>query len=167
MSLESGSASAFSRSVRSRFWSSVTLEYGAAAFGFESNSLICPASSIPDGFGGFRYDAAEDRAVLEWDPAMKDSARRAAESVGAKLNDAAGGDIRPLPGRTRESTFHPLGGCAMGRACDSFGRVRGVPGLYVVDGALVPGMTPTSNPAWTITALAERALDTILREDFA
>lgn len=145
----------------------VTIEYGAAAWGFESHSLICPGSSIPDAFGGFRYDAAEDRAVLEWDPASKVTARAAAESVGEQLNAAAGGENQTLPGRSRESTFHPLGGCVAGRACDTFGRVRGVPGLYVVDGALVPGVTPTCNPAWTITALAERALDTILREDFA
>lgn len=145
----------------------VTVEYGAAAWGFESHSLICPASSIPDGYGAFRYDVSRDRAVLEWDPASKVTARRAAESVGDQLNLTAGGENQALPGRSRETTFHPLGGCVVGRACDTFGRVRGMPGLYVVDGALIPGVTPTSNPAWTIAALAERALDTILREDFA
>lgn len=145
----------------------VTMEYGAAAWGFESHKLICPSSSIPDAYGGFRYDASQDRALLEWDPASKATARGAAESVGMRLNAATGGDIEALPGRSRESTFHPLGGCVMGRATDTFGRVRGVPGLYVVDGSLIPGVTPTCNPSWTITALAERALDTIVREDFA
>lgn len=145
----------------------VTVEYGAAAWGFESHNLICPGSSIPDGFGSMRYDATEDRGMLEWDPASKVTARAATESVADRLNTANGGETTTLPGRSRESTFHPLGGCVVGRACDTFGRVRGVPGLYVVDGALVPGVTPTCNPAWTITALAERALDTILREDFA
>ncbi len=144
----------------------VTMEYGAAAWGFESHKLICPCSSIPDAFGAFRYDTALDRAVLEWDPASKVTARAAAENVGMRLDTATGGAIETLPGRSRESTFHPLGGCVMGRATDTFGRMRGVPGLYVVDGSLVPGVTPTCNPAWTITALAERALDTIVREDF-
>jgi cholesterol oxidase len=43
--------------------------------------------------------------------------------------------------------------------------VNGYPGLYCVDGALIGGSTPTANPAWTIGAIAERCLDTILRED--
>ena len=54
----------------------------------------------------------------------------------------------------------------MGTAADTFGRVRGHAGLYVIDGALIPGCTPTSNPAWTIAAIAERALATIIAEDF-
>jgi cholesterol oxidase len=38
-------------------------------------------------------------------------------------------------------------------------------GLYVVDAALIPGCIPGANPAWTITALAERGMDRILAED--
>ena len=55
----------------------------------------------------------------------------------------------------------------MGRAADSFGRVNGYEGLYVIDGALVPGSTPTANPCWTIAALAERGIHTIIREDLS
>ena len=41
-------------------------------------------------------------------------------------------------------TVHPLGGAPMGRhpgegLCDEYGEVYGHPGLYVMDGALLPG----------------------------
>jgi cholesterol oxidase len=55
----------------------------------------------------------------------------------------------------------------MGKVCDSYGRVQDHPGLYVVDGALVPGGSVGGvNPAWTIAALAERAMDNIISRDF-
>ena len=144
----------------------VTMEYGAAPFPLESHTLVCPVSSIQDGFGRIRYDAMLDRGVVEWDPASTANARMAGEHTGTRLNMAAGGMNQPLIGRRRESTFHPLGGCVIGSATDLFGRVNGMRGLYVLDGALMPGATPTCNPAWTISAITERALDTILREDF-
>ena len=83
------------------------------------------------------------------------------------LNMHTAGTQAPLIGATRRSTFHPLGGVTMGFAADTFGRVHGYRGLYVVDGALIGGSTPTANPAWTIAALAERAMATILAEDLA
>ncbi len=65
-------------------------------------------------------------------------------------------------------TAHPLGGAVLGKVCDWYGRVKGYKGLYVVDGAMVPGgSTAATNPAHTIAALAERCMDKILAEDFA
>jgi cholesterol oxidase len=58
-------------------------------------------------------------------------------------------------------TAHPLGGCVMSdRSEDGVvndrGEVWGHPGLFVVDGSIIPG--PLSvNPSMTITALSERA----------
>ena len=63
------------------------------------------------------------------------------------------------------STWHPLGGAAMGQVCDLEGRVHGKPGLYVLDGALIPGSTAACNPSMTIAAVAERALDRIVADD--
>lgn len=63
------------------------------------------------------------------------------------------------------STWHPLGGAPMGSVCDLEGRVRGNRGLYVLDGALIPGSTAACNPSMTIAAVAERALDRIVRSD--
>jgi choline dehydrogenase-like flavoprotein len=63
-------------------------------------------------------------------------------------------------------TVHPTGGCAMGddesavvRAGDL--QLQGNPGLHVIDGSVLPA-NPLRNPAHTIAAVAERALDVIL-----
>ena len=53
----------------------------------------------------------------------------------------------------------------MGKVCDTFGRVERYPGLYVVDGALIPGSTACCNPSFTIAAIAERCMDEILAKD--
>ena len=57
-------------------------------------------------------------------------------------------------------TAHPLGGCPMGddprhSVVDNKGQVWGYPGLYVVDGSVVPTALAV-NPSLTISALAER-----------
>jgi cholesterol oxidase len=63
-------------------------------------------------------------------------------------------------------TAHPLGGATAGRACDLFGRVLGYSGLFVVDGAFVPGgSTAGVNPSFTIAALAERNMEEIIAKD--
>jgi cholesterol oxidase len=62
-------------------------------------------------------------------------------------------------------TWHSLGGACMGTVCDLEGRVHDNPGLYVLDGALMPGSTAACNPSMTIAAIAERAMDVIVRDD--
>ena len=62
--------------------------------------------------------------------------------------------------RKRVVTVHPVGGAPMGRdpspgVCDPYGEVFGYPGLYVADGAAMPGPVGP-NPALTIAALADR-----------
>ena len=54
----------------------------------------------------------------------------------------------------------------LGKATDPYGRVKGDSRLYVNDGSLIPGSTGV-NPFVTITALAERNVERILKEDFA
>jgi len=61
-------------------------------------------------------------------------------------------------------TYHPLGGCILNQATDNYGRLPGYPGLYVMDGSLIPGSTGV-NPFVTITALAERNIEKILATD--
>jgi len=53
----------------------------------------------------------------------------------------------------------------MGTVCDLSGRVQGHRGLYVLDGALIPGTTAACNPSMTIAAVAERAADDLIAED--
>jgi cholesterol oxidase len=67
------------------------------------------------------------------------------------------------------ATAHLLGGCPMGRdaeegVVDVACRVHGYPGLYVVDGSIVPA-NPGVNPSLTITALAEYAMSHIPPKD--
>jgi cholesterol oxidase len=62
-------------------------------------------------------------------------------------------------------TAHLLGGCPMGRTADegvvqSNGEAFHYPGLFVLDGSIVPG-NPGVNPSLTITALAEYALSQV------
>ncbi|MDO5498515.1 MAG: GMC oxidoreductase [Propionibacteriaceae bacterium] len=61
-------------------------------------------------------------------------------------------------------TYHPLGGAVLGKVTDNYGRVHGNPGLYVTDGALIPGLVGV-NPFLTITALAERLMDQVVARD--
>ncbi|NKS64160.1 hypothetical protein GS493_18445 [Rhodococcus hoagii] len=80
------------------------------------------------------------------------------------------GDRRPDEHRHRHnaivpSTWHPLGGACMETVCDLEGRVHDQRGLYVLDGALMPGNTAACNPSMTIAAVAERALDRIVAHD--
>jgi cholesterol oxidase len=63
-------------------------------------------------------------------------------------------------------TVHPTGGCAMGDRDDAVVRASDLqlqnnPGVYVIDGSVLPA-NPLRNPAHTIAAVAERALDVIL-----
>lgn len=144
----------------------VTIEHAPAAVGFECNCLIQPSSGVCDALATSSWDPVSDQIVIDWQPEFGQTARSAALDTIGRLNAAAGGEVQSLLGVDGQSTFHPLGGCLIGRATDPFGRVNGYPGLYVLDGSLVPGSTPGANPAFTIAAIAERCLDTIVREDF-
>ncbi|MDL4820290.1 FAD-dependent oxidoreductase [Actinomadura opuntiae] len=64
-------------------------------------------------------------------------------------------------------TVHPLASCRIGddpatSALDDRHELRGHPGIFVTDGSAVPGAL-TVNPAYTIAALAERAVPGIVR----
>lgn len=81
---------------------------------------------------------------------------------------ALGGELAQTPWELSGTAFtvHPTGGCAMGDGPDDVVRARdlqvqGNPGLYVIDGSVLPG-NPMRNPSHTIAAVAERALDVIL-----
>jgi cholesterol oxidase len=66
------------------------------------------------------------------------------------------------------TTVHPLGGCPMADdpargVVDDAGRVHGHPGLYVLDGSIVPTALGV-NPSKTIAALAERGAARLAEE---
>lgn len=144
----------------------IGMEFGPAPIGFEHRCLISATQGVPDRLG--RLVLTQDGEVTtEWDASYDANAELAAEHTVQRMIDAGGGTRGSLPGLDERITFHPLGGAVLDVVCDSYGRVHGHPGLYVVDGSLVPGATPAGNPFWTIAALAERCMDRIVADDLA
>jgi cholesterol oxidase len=118
---------------------------------------------VSAGRGTFRYDSGKDEALLDF-PAGSDAA--VARRIHERLTRIAGATSLLLNTTTLDTTtWHPLGGACLGPVCDLDGRVHGQRGLYVLDGALMPGTTAACNPSMTIAAVAERALDNLVRHD--
>ncbi|MBB1023737.1 GMC oxidoreductase [Dietzia sp. DQ12-76] len=134
------------------------------AFGADLHTTMMVGYGVSADRGRIVYDAAQDRGVIRW-PAAGD-----AGILRGHIEPTARAIVGPTGHLTDtndivNSTWHPLGGAAMEQVCDLDGRVLGQRGLYVVDGALIPGTTAACNPSLTIAAIAERALDRIVRHD--
>jgi len=134
--------------------------------------------STPPAKGFFTYDFVADDVVLTWPGDDPEIAKivEAGTATYMKIAEACGlpkhrvrkvkaGHCATTP-VTASVTAHPLGGAVLDLATDNIGRVKNYQGLYVIDGALVPGHTGCTNPALTITALAERNIERILDRDF-
>jgi cholesterol oxidase len=90
-------------------------------------------------------------------PAGNEVARRLADRLGGQPRSAVTELLFNIP-----TTAHILGGCSMGASAeegviDPRNEVYGYPGLYVVDGAMIPANLGV-NPSLTITAMAEHAM---------
>lgn len=126
-----------------------------------------------DGSNGRVTIDADGRAHLEWVKplvpgdrtyelleGMRAACRQIVEAGGGELlHEQEWSDDRRMLG------VHPLGGCRMarGRAAgvvDERGEVFGYPGLFVVDGSIMPGAIGV-NPSLTIAAVAEKLSDGI------
>jgi cholesterol oxidase len=119
--------------------------------------------------GQFTWNAAAGKVDLNWQTAWKEVSINAAKSIFDKINSKEGTIYRTdLFGVYKiwgdHLTYHPLGGAILGKATDNYGRLQGYPGLYVIDGSLIPGSTVV-NPFVTITALAERNIEKIIATD--
>lgn len=87
-------------------------------------------------------------------------ARELAQKVGGFASGSLGENLLNLP-----TTAHILGGCPIGHnaeegVVDEQFQIHHYPGLYVVDGSIMPA-NPGVNPSLTITALAEYAMSKI------
>ncbi|GEE00042.1 cholesterol oxidase [Gordonia spumicola] len=133
-------------------------------FGVDVHSTMMVGYGVSESRGRFRYDASTGDARLVW-PASGDTRIQWRHIHPTALKIAGPGSVLTDSNRFVDTTWHPLGGAAMGAVCDLSGRVRGQKGLYVVDGALVPGTAAACNPSMTIAAIAERALDDIVAND--
>ncbi|MEV7362883.1 GMC oxidoreductase [Streptomyces sp. NPDC093675] len=120
----------------------------------------------------FTYDRATDSARLGWSAAQSAVSVRMAKNLFDRINAANATiyryDLFGSAGKAfaDDFTYHPLGGCVLGRSTDAYGRVKGYSRLCVTDGSLVPGSIGV-NPFLTITALAERTMTRVLAEDTA
>ncbi|MGI8334210.1 GMC oxidoreductase [Actinomadura scrupuli] len=114
--------------------------------------------------GTWVYDAAQDDARLTWssdgDAGLQALIRKRVD----EFTKAGGGAMIDTDAQG-PSTWHSLGGVPMGAAVDRFGRVLGHRGLYVLDGARIPGSTGACNPSMTIAALAEHSMAAIVGQD--
>lgn len=133
---------------------------------FETGALASLGMVLDPTRTRFGYDRATNAVGLSWSTRNRDETTAAARAVDRRVAERAdalveygalGYDANAL------FTAHPLGGAVLGRATDGYGRVHGHPGLYVMDGAAIPGSTGTVNPSLTITALAERNIEAIIR----
>ncbi|MEU9558708.1 GMC oxidoreductase [Streptomyces fumanus] len=120
---------------------------------------------IPDRSGRWTT-GADGRVRLDWDAGYEAGARARAEDlmrrVAARLPDA---DLAPVT-PSRPVLTHVTGGVRLGTVTDRYGRLRGHPGLYCLDGALLPGTAGGVNPALTIAAVVDHCLDGVVG-DFA
>ncbi|GAB1543595.1 GMC oxidoreductase [Scytonema sp. NUACC21] len=163
----------------------VILTFGPAPGTLPDGILRSLAMGIPSDTGNFEYDAATSSVKLFW-PADTPGNKRVQESVHftCKILDRKNTTFSSMPQtevgagmllvKNKSSsqvdgglTAHPLGGAVLGKACDSYGRIIGYQGLYVVDSALIPGSTGCVNPSLTIAAIAERCMERIIAEDFS
>lgn len=123
-----------------------------------------------DNRGHFTYNPRLGDIELHWSQSYSDEVASVAKRLHARVLDATGTKpgviLNSKPEVNSKFTAHPLGGVVLGKAADSSGRVIGYPGLYVMDGAMIPGSTGGTNPSLTIAAVAERNIARLILEDF-
>lgn len=137
---------------------------GIAGLDLDVRSTIMVGYGVSRERGRFTYSSLADDAHLSWRHEGDRDIQRG--SIGPRVQAIAGSDTLLLDtNAVVPSTWHPMGGMNMGEACDHEGRVKGQKGLYVLDGALLPGSAAACNPSMTIAAVAERALTRIVRRD--
>ncbi len=118
-----------------------------------------------------RIDLQGGRLRVRWDTIRNDPLYAAEQGAARDLVRELGGRLASTPTwqlMRQPVTVHNLGGCRMSDepatgVTDARGQVHGYPGLYVVDGAALPGATG-ANPSLTIAALAERCVEAAIRE---
>ena len=139
---------------------------GKISLSSSSMPVLGMGRDIPDG----RMYLDQGRLEIDWTTAtsldyfasMRSAMERIAAAMGARYVD------NPLWLAKRVITVHPLGGKPMGRnehegVVDGWGRMFGTDDLWIVDGSVMPGPVGP-NPALTIAAFADRAMDRLLEK---
>ncbi|MFF1827961.1 GMC oxidoreductase [Paenarthrobacter sp. NPDC058040] len=149
---------------RSNVSADLAAALGDGRLSASSVPLLGMGRDIPDGVMTLR----DGRLAVAWTMATsKEYFGRVRATMESIAKDLDGNFVdNPLWWAKRVITVHPIGGAPAGRhpgeaVCDSYGEVFGYPGLFVVDGAAMPGPVG-ANPSLTIAAFAERACARIL-----
>ncbi|HET6286228.1 MAG TPA: GMC oxidoreductase [Amycolatopsis sp.] len=108
----------------------------------------------------FSWNTGANKVDLNWRTAWKQPSIDMAKTIFDKINAKEGTIYRTdLFGVHKiwgdHLTYHPLGGAVLGKATDDYGRLRGYPGLYVIDGALIPYITITEKSYFTPSLIHE------------
>ena len=138
-------------------------------FGDPSSIGLLPLAGmgrdVPDGWLRLRGDRLNSDWQIhrssEYFERVRGAHRQLAKALDGDFNDS----LTWTFGR-RVVTAHPLGGAPIGRdetegVVSPDGEVFGYPGLYVVDGSVMPGPVGP-NPSLTIAALADRFADRMI-----
>jgi cholesterol oxidase len=145
-------------------------ELGAALDDGAARTAVLLAMGNDRADGRIELRGPGHRLHVTWDVTRNDPLYEAERAVSGQVVRALGG--RPFGTPTwrlfrQPVTVHNLGGARMGTdpktgVVDTDGEVFGYPGLYVLDGAALPGATG-ANPSSTIAAVAERCIEVAVR----
>ncbi len=149
----------------------IYIEHLAFPLGFECDCLSYFAIGLVKNFGNFYYIPNKDDVSLRYPHFSQSYQKTVNDAFMAsinKINQVNGGTNSGIIGAVpkSDSSAHPCGGMVIGKATDFYGRVKNQQKLYVIDSALIPGCCAGSNPAMTVSALAERSMENILANDF-
>lgn len=131
--------------------------------------LLAMGMDMPEGRMGLTYVNGRPRLTLTWPKRGSADYFRLLRRTSRRIAHVMGADYSPNPLQHllgQLVTVHPLGGCAIGRdpnegVVDEHCQVFGHPGLFVVDGSVMPGPVGP-NPSLTIAAIADRAATHLL-----
>jgi cholesterol oxidase len=157
-----------SRFVINRIWALLTRDSNMSAeisdlfrdtdLSASSLPLLGMGRDVPDG----RLRLRGGKLDVQWSAKASAEHFDRLETTMQRIADVLGAEYSGLPAwlGKRFITVHPLGGAAMGHhpdegVCDGYGEVFGHPGLFIADGAAMPGPVG-ANPSLTIAALADR-----------
>ena len=146
---------------------------GAGTLSSTTMTLLGMGRDVASGTMSLRKAKNSGVEYLEnnWSDVASEKYFDAVTGTSRKIAAAVDGDFVENPDTKylrRLISVHPLGGCPMGLdekdgVVDSYGQVFNYPGLYVADGAVMPGAVG-SNPSLTIAALSRRFAKEIIRQ---
>lgn len=146
---------------------SVFAEIAPFPTGIEMRTNVYLAITDNDNLAAFTWNKDIQDVELGWTTQMSAPSVNATKAVFDRINAANPGTFyrtdlfEDRKAFTDYFTYHPLGGAVLGEATDLNGEINGAPGLFVLDGSLIPGRIGV-NPFVTITAIVQRCMDGLM-----